>query len=124
VEEKDVKALVRDPDEALRRWYQNFMTPAGEENVLTGGPSVPIDQIAEIFDLWFERRRDELRDALCDKLRDAELQADRPETLDTSTVSMIAKTLSSTRFAGQIDPIATAVVMMSRRLLDRLCGEN
>ncbi len=122
--DEEVQGLMADPDGALRQWYQTFMAPANDESVLTGGPIPPLGQIGEIFDQWFERRRDDLRTTLCDKLRYAKLESRRRETIEISTVAVIAAALISSHLAGQIDPVATAVVMMSRRSLDRLCDDT
>jgi hypothetical protein len=122
--DEEVQALMADPDGALRQWYQTFMAPANDESVLTGGPIPPLAQIGEIFDKWFERRRADLRTALCDKLRYAKLESHRRETIEISTVAIVEAALISSHLAGQIDPVATAVVMMSRRSLDRLCDDT
>jgi hypothetical protein len=116
--------LIEDPDEALRQWYQTFMAPANDESVLTGGPIPALGHIGEIFDQWFERRRADLRTALCEKLGYAGLESNKREALEISTVAIISTALISSHLAGQIDPVATAVVMMSRRSLDHLCDET
>jgi hypothetical protein len=121
VADENVEALIEDPDEALRQWYRGFMAPAGEGNVLTGGPIPPIGQIGEIFDRWLERRQDQLRVAICEKLRYAQLNSNKREAVEISTVAVVSAALLSTHFAAQIDPVATAVVLLSRRSLDRLC---
>jgi hypothetical protein len=119
----NVISLIQDPDEALRQWYQTFMAPANDEGVLTGGPIPQLGQIGKIFDEWFERRHADLRTVLCDKLRYAKLKSQRREAVEISTVAIVSAALVSSHLAGQIDPVATAVVMMTRRSLDHLCDE-
>ncbi len=122
--DEDFKTLIEDPDEALLQWYQGFMAPASDDNVLTGGPIPTIGQIGQIFDQWFERRRDELRRLLCDKINYVKLTDNKRETLEVSMVAVISAALLSTHLAGQIDPVATAAVLLTRRSLDRLCAES
>jgi hypothetical protein len=124
VSDENVMSLIEDPDEALRRWYQTFLAPANDESVLTGGPIPSLGHIGEIFDQWFERRRVDLRAALCEKLQYAKLESHKREAIEIGTVAIISTALISSHLAGQIDPVATAVVMMSRRSLDRLCDET
>ena len=123
VADEDVQYLIEDPDEALQRWYQAFMAPANDESTLTGGPLPPLSQIGEIFDQWFERRRADLRAVLCQKLRYVKLQPHKREALEITTVAVVSAALLSSHLAGQIDPVATAVLLMSRRSLDRLCDD-
>lgn len=123
VTDRDVQYLIDDPDEALQRWYQTFMTSANDESTLTGGLLPPLSQIGEIFDQWVERRQADLRAVLCDKLRYVKLRQGARETVEITTVAVVSAALISSHLAGQIDPVATAAVLMSRRSLDRLCGD-
>lgn len=122
--DEDAQSLMEDPDEALRRWYQTFMAPANDESTLTGGPLPPLSQIGEIFDQWFERRRADLRTALCEKLHYAQLHQHKRESLEITTIAVVSAALISSHLAGQVDPVATAVLLMSRRSLDRLCDDS
>lgn len=85
--------------------------------------SSPLSQIGEIFDQWVERRQADLRAVLCDKLRYVKLRQGARETVEITTVAVVSAALISSHLAGQIDPVATAAVLMSRRSLDRLCGD-
>jgi hypothetical protein len=121
--DEDVQRLIEDPDKALQQWYQGFMAPANEESTLTGGTLPPLSQIGEIFDQWFERRRTDLRVLLCQKLRYVKLESHTRETLEIATVTAVSAALISSPLARQIDPVATGVLLMSRRSLDRLCDD-
>jgi hypothetical protein len=122
--DEDPQLLLEDQDEALRRWYQSFMAPANEESTLTGGILPSPEQIGDIFDQWFDRRRDELRAVLCEKLRWAKMQPPSREALEITTIAVMSAALISSHLASQIDPVATAVLLMSRRRLDRLCDDT
>lgn len=120
-EDAEARSLLEDPDEALRRWYQTFMAPANSESTLTGGPLPALGQIGNIFDQWFDRRRADLRLLLCEKLRYARLHEHGRESLEIATIALVSTVLVSSHFVGQADPVATAVLLISRRSLDRLC---
>jgi hypothetical protein len=124
IADENVRSLIEDPDEALQRWYGTFMAPANNEGVLTGGPIPPLSQIGEIFDQWCERRRADLRTALCHKLKYIELSSHKRETIEISAVAFISAALISSHLAEQVDPVTTAVIMLSRRSLDRLCDDT
>jgi hypothetical protein len=123
VTEQDFRQLIDDPDEALARWYQGFMAPANADSTLTGGALPTAGKIGEIFDQWFERRRTDLRAVLCEKLRYGKLTGGRREAAEITTIAVVSAALVSSHLAGQVDPVATAVVLMSRRSLDRLCDD-
>lgn len=113
--------LSNNPDEALRRWYQGYLAPANSDSQLTGGSFPPLNRIGEIFDRWFDRRRDDLRALLCGKLGYAGVDSRKKDVAGISTVAVISATLASAHFAAEIDPLATAAVLVSRHLLDSLC---
>jgi|SRR5215469_6399419 len=122
--DEDVQHLLDSPDEALARWYRTFMAPASDGSTLTGGPLPPLSQISAIFDQWCERRRAELRAALCERLRYVRMQPHRRETLEIAAVAAVSAALISSHLAEQVEPMATAVLLISRRSLDRLCDDQ
>lgn len=121
--DENVQHLIEDPNEALQRWYRSFMAPANQESTLTGGSLPSLSQIGEIFDHWFERRRADLRALLCQKLKYIKLHPRTRESVEIATVAAVSAVLASSHLAGQVDPVTTAALLMSRRSLDRLCDD-
>lgn len=121
--DEDLQALISDPNKALEQWYRGFMSPANGESTLTGGPLPSFDKIGIIFEQWVERRRDELRSLLCEKLRYARLQPARREAMEITIVAAMSTLIATSHLANQVDPVATAALLLSRRSLDGLCDE-
>lgn len=121
--DEDFQALIADPDRALEQWYQGFMSPANGESTLTGGPLPSFNRIGVIFEQWVERRRDELRSLLCEKLRYIQLQPARREAMEIAVVAAVSALIASSHLANQVDPVATAALLLSRRSLDGLCDK-
>lgn len=120
---EDIEALISDQDMALQQWYQGFMSPANPESTLTGGPHPSFEKISDIFQQWFERRRNELRGLLCEKLQYMKLQPARLETLEITIVATVSTIIATSHLSGQVDPVATAALLLSRRSLDELCDK-
>jgi len=121
--DEDVQILISDPDQALIQWYQGFMSPASGESTLTGGPLPSLDKLGSIFEQWVDRRRDDLRSLLCEKFGYIRMQPVRREVMEITVVAAISAVIASSHLGGQVDPVATAALLLSRRSLDGLCGE-
>ena len=121
--DEDIQVLISDPDQALQQWYQGFMSPANTGSTLTGGPLPSLEKISDVFEQWFERRRNELRSLLCEKLQYMKLQPARRETLEITIVATVSALIAASHFGNQVDPVATAALLLSRRSLDGLCDK-
>lgn len=121
--DEEIQELISDQDKALRQWYQGFMAPANDGYTLTGGPLPSLRDIGAIFDKWFERRREELRILLCEKLQYMKIRPGGREALEITVVGTVASIIASSHLAHQVEPVATAALLLSRRSLDGLCNK-
>src|SRR5215467_15900058 len=96
---EDIPRLLTAPDDALRLWYTGYLAPASSDSQLTGGHFPPLDRIGEIFDRWFNRRREELRALLCEKLGYAGFEPSRKRIVEIGLVATVAAALASAHFA-------------------------
>lgn len=118
-----IEELISDPDKALQQWYEGFMAPANNEGTLTGGPLPSLQSIGSIFEQWFERRREDLRLLLCEKLQYIKMQPGRREAMEIAIVAAVSAIIASSHLGSQVDPVATAALLLSRRSLDGLCDK-
>ncbi|WP_165987022.1 hypothetical protein [Streptomyces sp. YIM 98790] len=122
-DEEEIARSLRDSDEALRVWYTSLMSPKDDDLVLTGVPLPSFGRMGELFDQWFERNRALLRQALCGKLHKARLSAGGKDLTEVGVVAVIAAALAASSVPIPVDPLATAVVLLARGRLEKLCGE-
>lgn len=120
--EAEIRVLLADPDEALRRWYAQFL--AAEEDpdlILTDGGTPEPGQIAPVFDRWVDSVRARLRGVLCERLRYGRL-GDRGKQLgEVALIALVATLLTDVAAELVIDPLSTAAVLVIRRQLDGIC---
>lgn len=113
-------ALLENQDETLARWFRSFMSTEEPDLILTGGqPSA--GRVGEVFDRWCRRSREQLRRLLCDQLRYRTLTADQRSYGEVATVAVVAACLVASPLPQAVDPVATAVLLVTRRSLDGLC---
>lgn len=119
----DIEQLLADQDGALRRWYVS-VTPSADPNlVLTSGSGDPSNRrIRELFNSWFARRRDGLQRVICDDLGYRRVSQNRKGVGETALVAAVSSALTISPWADQIDPVATAAILVSTRMLDTLCS--
>lgn len=120
--DEEIKKLLDDPDSALTRWYDGFMTPADPRIKLTGGPTPPPKRIMEIFDTWLSSRRSALREALCGRFNGAALE--RHERTEIALVTALSVVIATIHLPEQVDPLATATLLVATRSLSRLCVDD
>lgn len=122
VSEAEIRALLADPDEMLRRWYARYQSSEEDpELILTsGGPSPR--QIGQLFDRWFDSCRDRLRDLLCHQLGYARLSEGGKQLGEVALIALVATLLSDVASELVVDPLSTAAVLVTRRRLDTLCA--
>ncbi len=118
--EDEIIALLADPDKALRVWYDRFMTTDDPELILAGEPVPSARRIAEIFDRWVRRSRDQIRRAVCPEY--ISLSQRNREIGEIGVIATVSTALGSLHFPIGVDPVVTAVILVSRRSLDDLCG--
>jgi hypothetical protein len=121
--EDEIRHLLDNREEALARWYERLMAVDDEGLILAGGYQPPAARLQEIFDRWFARRRGQLRELLCSRLGYAEVSETRKELGEIAAVTIVTTLLASASDQLQVDPLATAAVLVSRRYLDLLCRE-
>lgn len=92
--------------------------------ILTGEDQTP-DNISHIFDEWYKRSREVLRGLICGRLRYQALTGRQKEFGEVGIVAALTSILAAA--APQliaVDPLATAVILVTRRLLDDLCRQD
>ncbi len=117
--EDEIIALLADPDKALRVWYDRFMTTDDPELILAGEPVPPVRRIAEIFDRWVRRSRGQIRRAVCPEY--ISLSQRNRELGEIGVIAAVSTALGSLHLPFGVDPVVTAVILVSRRSLDGLC---
>jgi hypothetical protein len=122
VGEENIRGLLEDPERALRQWYVSVTPTKDPELVLTGGGGPSANRIREIFDEWLSRRREDFRIVICEQLRYAQAKGDAKEIGEISLVAVVSSALAASKWGSQIDPIATAAILVSTRILNRLCA--
>lgn len=120
-EKDDIRGLLEDPEQALRQWYVS-VTPVKDPGlVLTGGGGPSSRRMREIFDEWFSRRRADFRKVICEQLRYAQAEDRTKEMGEIALVTIVSSALAASPWGAQIDPIATAAILVSTRALNGLC---
>lgn len=123
--EAEIRALLADPDDLLRRWYRQYL--AAEEDpelILTAGAAPPPQQIGQLFDRWFEGCRSLLRTTLCERLRYARLGEGSRQLGEVALVALVTTLLNDVAAELVVDPLSTAAVLITRRRLDHLCAAD
>jgi hypothetical protein len=123
-ERDEIATLLRSPDAALLKWYVSVTRPKDDHLILAGGRAPSTSRIGEIFDQWFERRWSDIRDLVCARLGYERTRARGREVGEAALVAIVASALMATHLAGQIDPLATAAILVSRRSLDNRCEDR
>lgn len=124
MEEDDIRGLLEDPEQALRRWYVAVTPTKDPALVLTGGGGPSLRRIREVFDEWFSRRREDFRIIICEQLRYAQVAENTKEIGEISLVAVVSSALAASTWGSQIDPIATAAILVSTRVLNSLCDDG
>lgn len=119
--DEDIARLLDNSDETLQRWYERFLSEEDSELILAGGESPPPDRIREIFDRWFDRRRNLLRVLLCGRLGYGSLSSGKRTTGEIAVIAVVSSILASSPLPEAVDPLLTATILVGRHKLDRLC---
>jgi len=117
----EIRKLLDDSDQALRQWYISVTPTKNPELVLTGGAGPSSSRMREIFDGWVARRRDALRTIICEDLGYSKLSRKARQISEISIVASVSSALAVSPWKDQIDPLATAAILVSTRALDTLC---
>ena len=121
--EAEIRTLLADPDETLRRWYAQYL--AAEEDpelILTAGGVPAPGQIGDLFDRWLNGCKARLRIALCERLRYARFGERGKQLGEVALVALVATLLTDVAAELVVDPLSTAAVLVTRRQLDNLCA--
>ncbi|MFY1672199.1 hypothetical protein ACN27G_19895 [Plantactinospora sp. WMMB334] len=118
--EAEIRALLADPDEALRRWYAQYLAAEEEPDLILAGGGRP-GQLGEFFDGWLKESRDRLRVVLCERLRYARFSERGKQLGEVALVGLVATLLTDVAAELVIDPLSTAAVLVIRRQLDTIC---
>jgi hypothetical protein len=121
MEEDNIRGLLEDPEQAFRQWYVSVTPTKDPELVLTGGGGPSLRRIREVFDEWFSRRREDFRIVICEQLRYAQVAENTKEISEISLVAVVSSALAASPWGSQINPIATAAILVSTRVLNSLC---
>jgi hypothetical protein len=109
---------------ALVQWYEKYMAPDEDpELILAGIPIPPASRIAEIFHRWFDNNQAYLHALLCEKVRYGTISDSIRDKGEIATIAAVAVVLASSGHA-EVDPIATAVLLVTRKYLDQLCQDG
>jgi hypothetical protein len=122
--DEDIEKLLGNPDGTLERWFESFLSTEEPGLILTGGETPPIKRIREIFDRWFDRRRAQLKEILCDRLGYGSLSSSQRSGGEVVVVGIIATAIAASPFPDAVDPVLTATLLITRRKLDHLCGND
>ncbi len=114
--------LLDDPDGALVRWYAGFMTPTDPRVRLTAGPTPSPRRIAEVFGAWVAARSDPLRAALCGQFSGE--RRERGEMTEIAMVAALSIAIKTMQLPDQVDALTTASLLVTTRMLARLCIEQ
>jgi hypothetical protein len=120
-EEDDIRGLLEDPEQALRQWYISVTPSKDPELVLTGGAGPSPRRMREIFDEWFSRRREDFKKVICERLGYAQVEDNTKDMGEIALVAIVSSALAASPWGAQIDPIATAAILVSTRALNGLC---
>lgn len=121
--EAEIRALLADPDETLRRWYAQYQAAQEDpELILTAGAGPSPRQIGLLFDRWFDGCQERLRDTVCQRLRYARLGERGKQLGEVALVALVATLLNDIAAELVVDPLSTAAVLVARRQLDNLCA--
>lgn len=123
-QEDHIRILLEDPALALRQWYVSMTPTKDPDLVLTGGVGPSERRIREIFDTWVTRRREDLKLLVCERLRYAKLSEDTKNFGQIGLIAAVSSALSASSLGSQIDPVATAVILVSTQVLNRLCADD
>jgi hypothetical protein len=121
VEEDDIRRLLEDPEQALRQWYVSVTPSKDPELVLTGGAGPSPRRIREIFNEWFSRRREDFREVICERLGYSQLGDSTKDMGEIALVAIVSSALAGSPWGSQIDPMATATILVTTRALNGLC---
>lgn len=122
--EENIRGLLEDPEQALRQWYVSVTPTKDPELVLTGGAGPSPRRIREIFDEWLFRRREDFRAIICEQLGYAQVEEKTKDIGEVALVAIVSSALAASPWGAQIDPIATAVILVSTRALNSLCADG
>lgn len=123
--EAEIRALLADPDETLRRWYARYQAPEEDPKLIfTSSDDLPPHQIAQLFDRWYGGCRERLRAVLCARLRYAQLGERGKQLGEVALVALVATLLTDVAAELVVDPLSTAAVLITRRQLDNLCAAD
>jgi hypothetical protein len=123
-QEDHIRSLLEDPALALRQWYVSVTPTKDPDLVLTGGAGPSERRLREIFDAWLMRRREDLKVVICERLNYAKLSGDATTFGQIGLIAAVSSALSTSPWGSQIDPIATAVILVSTHALNSLCGDD
>lgn len=122
VSDADIAAMIEDPDQTLARWYAHYLSPDNDPALILTAGQVPGSKIIQdLFDRWFENSRAQLIRVVCEKLRYSALSESQKQVGEVALVATIATLLANHSAALAIDPMATAVLLVTRHKLDGLC---
>jgi hypothetical protein len=122
IDSNAVDRLFQNEAEALEQWYRGYLGPTDPDAYLTGGPSIPnFDRILEMFQAWLNKNRDQLREIVCKNPRVIDLN----KGLGAGKLEVIAAVavVISQHYLGEVDAIATAVLIVARHGLQSLCAD-
>lgn len=117
---EDVRELLDNEEKALAEWFAGYLTTDDQRDlILTSGSIPPLRAIAEMFEMWYEKSRSQLQDLICTPYRS--ISDTGKEVGEVTLIGLISVALASHSSTLPVDPLATAVLLVSRRKLDRLC---
>jgi hypothetical protein len=116
----EIETLLADVPVALERWYTSLTPDDDSDIVLAGGLHPALNRIGALFDQWCSERAEQLKRILCDGLHYRDLTKRKKELGEVAVIAAVCTALSQAPI--DVDPVATAVLLIGRRTLDALCG--